>query len=647
MVYVDPALVGSDVEKQPQAAGNSPTVRVPIPLWGFMKFVRRSIAVLAASVMGASILSACTHAHAPKTAAVPTSNPSQVYVANGAATTLALGDGARVFMGPGTTSGSGTLTATTRTNPGPAPSGLQQTGRVYEFALTGASIIKPISVTLPVTIPNGSNGKPGPDIATLAYYNAGARQWTPVASSYNSQAHTVSGQTRHLSLWSVLTVPADFLSNLAAKVLRELTGTNNTADQPHAPGESDAKQAGFQVASNAGGLVKWSLGHQDNTGLLQVADNRPFAIEVDYPSSWTVKRDDISDIDEAVITTIGKVLGLPPAGQKAIIILGGDSVTFSVPPGTTGQLSTKPSGGAYLTSALLYGVETLLTVSGAVPFMPKAETGKTLTAIKTAFDSKDCINSGIQLARNQVQSFSDATKLFRTMITLAVGCLGDQWEKAYGRGGLIGSFLVAVVAWFIDGIHLLLDGIGGAISSAIYWQGYNIAVRTPAIPVPPPNNNLVRFDGIGTLTLTMTVADLTALGYRNMGNSYEGMNPSCVSYAKTGSPSVAANPHTGQVLAIHADYGNPGPSTAIGGIHAGSTLSQLRAAFAGYMFRTYFNHDFGQGANGIVVSNGHGDIGFGLTDATISAYQSGTATINWVAGVGIPGNAPTAMETGC
>ena len=393
--------------------------------------------------------------------------------------------------------------------------------------------------------------------------------------------------------------------------------------------------------------MKWSLGHRGNTGLLQVANNRPFAIEVDYPSSWSVKRDDMSDIDEAVITTIGKVLSTPPAGQKAIIILGGDSVTFSVPPGTTGQLSSAPSGEAYLASALVYGIETLIMISGDVPFMPKAETGKTVTAIKTTFDSKDCINSGIQLTRNHVQSFSDASKLLRTMITLAVGCLGSQWEKAYGRGGLIGSFLVAVVAWFVDGIHLLLDGIGGAISSAIYWQGYNIAVRTPANPAPPPSNNLVRFDGIGALTLTMTVADLTALGYTNTGNTYEGMDASCVSYDKDGSPSVAANPHTGKVLAIHTVYGNPGPSTAIGGIHEGSTLSQLRAAFAGYTFKTYFNRDFGQGGNGIVVSNGHGEIGFGLADADPSAYRSGSAVINWIAGVGIPGNAPTAMETGC
>jgi hypothetical protein len=627
-----------------------------------MKTIRGPIAMLAVLVTATSILSACTHANATKTVATksvatksvatkpvvgPASNPSQVSVAHGAPATLALSDGAQVSLGAGTTSGSGTLIAATRNNPGAAPTGLQQTGRIYEFTLTGASIVKPISVTLPVTIPRDGNGRPAPNVAVLAFYDTGTRRWTPVAGNYNAQAHTVTARTSHLSIWSVLTVPAKFLSDLAAKALRDISGTNNEADQPHAPGESDATPAGFRVAASKGGLVKWSLGHRGDTGLLQVANNRPFAVEIDYPSSWSVKRDEMSAIDEAIITTVAKTLSTPPVGQKAVIVLGGDSVTFSVPPGTTGQLSTTPSGEAYLTSALVYAVQTLVMFSGDVPFMPKAQTSKTVAAVKAAFDSKDCIDSGIRLARNDVQSFGDAATLFKTMITLTVGCLGSQWEKAYGEGGLIGSFLVAVVAWFIDGVRLLLEGIGGAISSAIYWQGYNIAVRTPANQSPPPSNNLVRFDGIGALTLTMTVADLTELGYTNSGNTYEGLDASCVSYTLNGSPSVAANPHTGKVLAIHAPYGNPGPSTAIGGIHAGSTLAQLRSAFAGYRFKTYFDRDFGQGVNGIVVSNGHADIGFGLADADASAYRSGSAVINWVAGVGTPGNAPTAMETGC
>ena len=287
---------------------------------------------------------------------------------------------------------------------------------------------------------------------------------------------------------------------------------------------------------------------------------------------------------------------------------------------------------------------TLVMFSGDVPFMPKAETSKTVTAIKTAFDSKDCINSGVQLARNHVQSLGDAEKLFETMITMSVGCLGSQWEKAYGRGGLVGSFLVAVVAWLIDGIHLLLDGIGGIISSGIYWQGYNIAVRTPS---RPPDNNVIRFDGIGALSLTMTVNDLTALGYTNMGNTYEGMNASCVSYAKNGSPSVAANPHTGTVLAIHAAFSSPGPRTQVGSIHVGSTLAQIRAEFPGMKFRNYFNRDFGQGADGIVVSNGHGDIAFGLIANSDADFASGAATVNYLPGVGTPGHAPTATEIGC
>lgn len=97
---------------------------------GFMKFVRGPVAMLAALVTLVSVVTACTHTSATKTAASPAPNPSQVNVANGAAATLRLSDGARVTLGAGATSGTGTLTAAVQTNPGAAPSGLQQTGRV-------------------------------------------------------------------------------------------------------------------------------------------------------------------------------------------------------------------------------------------------------------------------------------------------------------------------------------------------------------------------------------------------------------------------------------------------------------------------------------------------------------------------------------
>jgi hypothetical protein len=89
--------------------------------------------------------------------------------------------------------------------------------------------------------------------------------------------------------------------------------------------------------------------------------------------------------------------------------------------------------------------------------------------------------------------------------------------------------------------------------------------------------------------------------------------------------------------------------TQVGGIHAGSTLAQVRRTFSGpgYSIETHFDNDFGQGANGVIV-RGPGGRGIGMSvHGDAAARANGTATIDWVAGAGIGVHVPSAMETGC
>jgi hypothetical protein len=162
--------------------------------------------------------------------------------------------------------------------------------------------------------------------------------------------------------------------------------------------------------------------------------------------------------------------------------------------------------------------------------------------------------------------------------------------------------------------------------------------------------HVVRFDGIGDLTLSMNAADLTARGYINQGNMYSGMDASCVRYAKEGSQlSASVESATGRVLAIVNFGGDPQLRTQVGDIRVGSTLAQVRSAFnrPGYQVVEMLDLDFGQGSNGVVVNGPDGSIGLGLEDVSAAEYANGSATVGWVAGVGIADNAPTARETGC
>ncbi|GLY43406.1 hypothetical protein Amsp01_094290 [Amycolatopsis sp. NBRC 101858] len=158
----------------------------------------------------------------------------------------------------------------------------------------------------------------------------------------------------------------------------------------------------------------------------------------------------------------------------------------------------------------------------------------------------------------------------------------------------------------------------------------------------------VRFDGIGALSLSLTARDLKTQGYVDTGNAYDQTSPSCVRYAKDGENlSFSVEAKTGRVLAIRNFGGDQALHTQIGAIRVGSTLAQLRKAFAGYSVDERLAGDFGQGSNGVIVSSPAGAIGLGLADASAGDYAAGRATVDYVAGVGLPGQAPSRREDGC
>jgi hypothetical protein len=173
----------------------------------------------------------------------------------------------------------------------------------------------------------------------------------------------------------------------------------------------------------------------------------------------------------------------------------------------------------------------------------------------------------------------------------------------------------------------------------------------PAVPAGGQTDpHVVTFDGIGGLNLQLTAADLLARGFVNQGNLYEGMDADCVRYAKPGEPlGVSVESATGRVLAIVNASGDQQIRTEVGDIRIGSTLAQVRAAFGrpGYSLDELLDSDFGQGSNGVIVNGPGGAIGLALDDASVAEYTAGTATVVWIAGVGIPAHAPNAMESGC
>lgn len=160
-----------------------------------------------------------------------------------------------------------------------------------------------------------------------------------------------------------------------------------------------------------------------------------------------------------------------------------------------------------------------------------------------------------------------------------------------------------------------------------------------------PDPDVVRFDGIGDLNLSMTAADLLALGFVDMDNLYEGPDAACVRYARAqGGLAASVESASGRVLAI-VNAGGRELRTEVGAIGVGSTLAKIREVFGGPEFRIeeYLDADFGQGTNGVVVHGPGGSIGLALDGGVADEI----AAVTWVAGVGLPESPPTAAETGC
>lgn len=457
-----------------------------------MTTVVRACAALVIFLGVAAGAAGCVHSPAgtaSERAAGPVASAS-AQVVSGKATGLRVPGGASVRLPAGTVrvqAAHATLTARAITPPKPAPAGMMLLGRTWDVEISGGKLDGVATLRLPVPAIGGTPGGSQPDAVMVAYLDPATGAWTPVSASYDAAAREAVVRTPHLSVWSLLSAPLDALAAAARHLLAELFGVNSAAPQPSCPGASTAAAAGIRVTSSSGGLVKWCAGEQGGQAVLRVSNNRSFGIEVDYPWAWTASRDGWPDIDTAIADGMASLLTFAPQGEKKAIIGGGDTVTFTIPLGASGTATATPSSQAYLWSALVYGLGTLVQTTEAVPLAASATISTQVKAVQLVFSSKDCLSSFQGLAGTAVTSVSGAAGLFWQDLQLASSCLGDEWEKAYGAKAGVASYLVDVFLWLVNGLQLVGGGVYGLIESGVYWNGYQMAVTAPA---PPPTLGL-------------------------------------------------------------------------------------------------------------------------------------------------------------
>ena len=160
----------------------------------------------------------------------------------------------------------------------------------------------------------------------------------------------------------------------------------------------------------------------------------------------------------------------------------------------------------------------------------------------------------------------------------------------YGKGGVVVDTLAA------------RPGEGGCCVSGrarvtLEWDGGKV-VATEVEQLAGPND--VSFSGVGEVRLGMSGTELEALGYSRSEGDYYG----CVGYeAGPSLPSVTLHGRRDAVVKIYpAELSGRTPE----GVGTGSTLDDVRAAYAGETIESYLDSDFGQGLNGLLVGDGSG-----------------------------------------
>jgi len=400
--------------------------------------------------------------------------------------TLRLPTGLEVDLPAGSVAGPGTLSGGIGPPHAPAPTGMTLAGPVYDLHVSDTTLTGSAKLTVPVPPLPTTGASAGPDAALLAFYDTAGRHWQPVAATYDPGRHTLTATSTHLSIWSVLRLDAAHVLTAATSALKRLVAQADTTAQPSCPNTNQLTTHHIQAVSDKGNLIKWCAGVSDaGAPLVQVANNRSYAVEAEYPATWSMGRLGPTDpIFQQLVTSVTRVLSPPPAGTAAVIIPAGHAVELTAPPGTSGEVRTRPSPEGYLIDALLYGVDTYALALEQIPGAPKLNLTKTEKALALVFTSESCLKGMDTLAHNDLSSAHAIGELFRADIDLAVGCLGDQWPIAYGVTGSVAQFYASAVLWLPDGIKLVSAGLRAAFDNVLYWRSYRIDLVSPqAVPV--------------------------------------------------------------------------------------------------------------------------------------------------------------------
>jgi hypothetical protein len=200
--------------------------------------------------------------------------------------------------------------------------GVEVLGDGVEVQLTGGELVGPATVTFDL-----------PADFDDSRYSAGVvwetdTGWELLPIVWQPGDQQVVATTDHFSLGFLVRVDWSGAANSIVGWVEGLVTGRANVDNPVCDNEQTAREAGIEVISDTGDLIKWCFGREDGRDVFKVSNNWSAGVQVQFLKSWNVVEyrgagaspqaigDWLDSASREANTTISRLIG---AGQTIVL----------------------------------------------------------------------------------------------------------------------------------------------------------------------------------------------------------------------------------------------------------------------------------------------------------------------------------------
>jgi hypothetical protein len=272
-------------------------------------------------------------------------------------------------------------------------------GNPYLFSVTGTSILKPLTLTLPISEPTSS--QPASQVFA-AYYDDSRGSWVPVNSQLDRGLSVLRVRTMHTSWWKVWTWNFGALRAKAKTAFRLLSQAIGLRAYPVHCAPMDAR-----ATVTAPSIVFACFeGSASKPGTLRIVDNRGYALLISAPDALHRGQTHGESLADAarqwILRQVAPTVSYLPAGEEMDFVIPASAGNWTFP--------IRPS-------VVTFGIDVLVTVARLV--VPGFEQAKEM------LDTLGCLQTGTEALRATHRTTELEPSLSTPLLNVVFDCLGQ------------------------------------------------------------------------------------------------------------------------------------------------------------------------------------------------------------------------------